>query len=136
MNHQKRMWGGRFQEETDILVKEFNASINVDKAMALQDIQGSIAHATMLAEEGILKAEEVETIISGLKGIAQDIERGHFAWSVDLEDVHMNVESELTKRIGSLGGKLHTARSRNDQVALDFRLKLRQESHELIELFR
>ncbi|MEZ4630140.1 MAG: argininosuccinate lyase [Deinococcales bacterium] len=135
-NSPQRMWGGRFQEETDKLVQEFNASINIDKAMALQDIAGSIAHATMLAERGIISPNEAESIIAGLKGIAEDIKAGQFEWSVALEDVHMNIESALTKRIGPLGGKLHTARSRNDQVALDFRLKLREESEMLIDMLR
>ena len=130
----KRMWGGRFAEQTDQLVQEFNASIKVDKAMALQDIQGSIAHATMLAEQGILPQDDVRIIIEGLGAIAKDIEAGKFSWSVELEDVHMNIERELTKRIGAVGGKLHTARSRNDQVATDFRLWLRDKTHELISL--
>ncbi len=130
----KRMWGGRFEEETDQLVQEFNASINVDKAMALQDIQGSIAHATMLVEQGILPSADVKTIIEGLSSIRSDIEAGKFSWSVELEDVHMNIERELSNRIGAVGGKLHTARSRNDQVATDFRLWLRDKTYELISL--
>lgn len=132
----KRMWGGRFAEETDQLVQEFNASISVDKAMALQDIQGSIAHATMLAEQGIVPEEEVKTIIGGLEAIREEVAAGRFTWSVELEDVHMNIERELTNRIGAVGGKLHTARSRNDQVATDFRLWLRDKTHDLIELLR
>jgi len=128
MTTKKRMWGGRFQEETDKLVQEFNASIEIDQTLALQDIQGSIAHATMLAKQTIISDDEAKTIIDGLNGIQKDIEAGNFAWSVELEDVHMNIEHELTNRIGSVGGKLHTARSRNDQVATDFRLWCREEN--------
>lgn len=129
-----RMWGGRFAEETDKLVQEFNASVGFDKRLALHDIQGSIAHATMLAEQDILTQAEAERIIQGLKVIRNDIEAERFAWQVELEDVHMNIERELTRRVGAVGGKLHTARSRNDQVATDFRLWLRDETHHLIAL--
>jgi argininosuccinate lyase len=132
----KRMWGGRFAEETDKLVQEFNASISVDKHMALQDIQGSIAHATMLAEQKIISKKEVAHIIKGLESIRKDVQAGKFEFKVELEDVHMNLERELTKRIGSVGGKLHTARSRNDQVATDFRLYVRDRSLELIGLLK
>jgi argininosuccinate lyase len=130
----KRMWGGRFTEETDKLVQAFNASIKVDKHMAPQDIQGSIAHATMLAEQGIISKKEATQIIKGLDGIRKDVQAGSFEFKVELEDVHMNVESELTERIGAVGGKLHTARSRNDQVATDFRLYVRDRTLSLIEL--
>jgi argininosuccinate lyase len=133
---QKRMWGGRFSEETDKLVQAFNASIQVDKHMVLQDIQGSIAHATMLAEQGIISKKESSQIIRGLEGIRKDVEAGTFTFKVELEDVHMNVERELTNRIGTVGGKLHTARSRNDQVATDFRLYVRDRTLELIELLK
>ena len=130
------MWGGRFTEATDALVERFNASVDVDKRLALVDIEGSIAHATMLGERGILAEDEVAQIIGGLRGLQGEVEAGTFAWSIKLEDVHMNLEHALTERIGAVGGKLHTARSRNDQVATDFRLWLRQETHVLIELFR
>ena len=130
----KRMWGGRFEEATDALVQQFNASVEVDKALALQDIQGSVAHATMLGETGILSSKEVETIVGGLESIRADVEAGSFEWRVDLEDVHMNIERALTERVGAVGGKLHTARSRNDQVATDFRLWLREKTYELIDL--
>jgi argininosuccinate lyase len=133
---QKRMWGGRFAEETDKLVQEFNASINVDKHMALQDIQGSVAHATMLGEQGIISKKEVAQIIKGLESIRKDVQAGKFVFKVELEDVHMNLERELTNRIGVVGGKLHTARSRNDQVATDFRLYVRDRSLELICLLK
>lgn len=132
----KRMWGGRFAEETDKLVQEFNASINVDKHMALQDIQGSIAHATMLAEQTIITKKEATQIIKGLESIRKDVQGGTFEFKVELEDVHMNVERELTNRIGAVGGKLHTARSRNDQVATDFRLYVRDRTLRLIELLQ
>ncbi len=127
----KRMWGGRFQEATDALVQQFNASIDIDKHMAVEDIDGSIAHATMLAETGILTDEEKDTIVEGLEAIGADIAAGKFTWRVDLEDVHMNIERALTERVGAVGGKLHTARSRNDQVATDFRLYLRKQSDDL-----
>ena len=130
------MWGGRFSQETDELVQEFNASIATDKRLAEQDIQGSIAHATMLAEQDILTKEESEKIIQGLKSILVDIKADKFTWLVELEDVHMNIEKELTSRIGPVAGKLHTARSRNDQVATDFRLWLRESTLETITLFK
>ena len=133
-NLSNKMWGGRFQEENDALVQEFNASINIDKVMALQDIQGSIAHATMLTERDILTDEEAQQIIDGLKAIRSDIQAGVFEWQVELEDVHMNIERALTERVGAVGGKLHTARSRNDQVATDFRLWLREQTYGLMDL--
>ncbi len=132
----KRMWGGRFAEETDKLVQEFNASINVDKHMALQDIAGSIAHATMLSEQKIISKKEAAQIIKGLESIRKDVQAGTFVFKVELEDVHMNIERELTNRIGAVGGKLHTARSRNDQVATDFRLYVRVRTLELIGLLK
>src|SRR5690554_5535571 len=128
----QQMWGGRFEQGMDALVAEFNASIGVDSLMAREDVTGSIAHATMLAEVGVFTADEADAIISGLEEILRSVERGELQWSAELEDVHMNIESELTRRIGPLGGKLHTARSRNDQVATDFRLFVRARTHELI----
>ena len=118
-------WGGRFNEPTDEFVKIFGASVFFDKILAPFDIQGSIAHATMLQEVGILSTDEKTQIIQGLEQILGEIEAGEFNWSVDLEDVHMNVESRLTQLIGDAGKKLHTGRSRNDQVATDIRLYLR-----------
>ncbi|MDZ7924194.1 MAG: argininosuccinate lyase [Marinagarivorans sp.] len=120
-------WGGRFTEPTDAFVQRFTASVHFDKRLYKQDIQGSIAHATMLAEVGVLTLDEKEQIVSNLNDIANDITQNKFIWSVELEDVHMNIESELTKRIGITGKKLHTGRSRNDQVATDIRLYLRDE---------
>src|SRR5690625_840092 len=131
-NSSQTMWGGRFKEAPAELVAEFNASIDVDRALAAHDIRGSIAHATMLAEQGILSEAEADTIISGLEEIGREIEAGSFEWRTELEDVHMNIEHALTEKIGPTGGKLHTARSRNDQVATDFRLWLREHTHALI----
>lgn len=119
------LWGGRFSEATDAFVQRFTASVGFDQRMYRQDIRGSIAHATMLASVGVLTDAEKTSIIDGLTAIQTDIEAGRFTWSVELEDVHMNIESELTARIGITGKKLHTGRSRNDQVATDIRLYLR-----------
>ncbi len=130
------MWGGRFAEETDALVQRFNASVGFDQRLALYDIEGSIAHATMLAEVGVLAPEEAEAIVAGLEQIREDILAGTFTWRVELEDVHMNIEQALRERIGPVGGKLHTARSRNDQVATDLRLYLRDEIQLLLKLLR
>ncbi|AKH21061.1 argininosuccinate lyase [Sedimenticola thiotaurini] len=123
----KKLWSGRFSEPTDAFVEAFTASVEFDQRLYRYDIQGSIAHATMLAKAGILTVEERDTIIAGLQQIQAQIEAGQFEWSVELEDVHMNVESRLTSAIGDAGKKLHTGRSRNDQVATDVRLYLRDE---------
>ncbi len=120
-------WGGRFSESTDAFVEEFTASINFDKRLYKHDIQGSRAHARMLAKAGILPAEDVEKIINGLDEIEADIAAGKIEWSVSLEDIHMNIEARLTDRIGIAGKKLHTGRSRNDQIATDIRLWLREQ---------
>jgi argininosuccinate lyase len=119
------LWGGRFTEATDAFVQRFTASVTFDKRMYRQDIQGSIAHATMLSAVGVLTDSEKSAIIDGLTAIGADIDAGRFEWSIALEDVHMNIESALTQRIGITGKKLHTGRSRNDQVATDIRLYLR-----------
>lgn len=121
------MWGGRFSEATDSFVAEFTASVNFDKRFANQDIDGSIAHATMLGKCGIITDDEKTKIVNGLNQVRQEIADGKFVWSVALEDVHMNVESRLTAIIGDVGKKLHTGRSRNDQVATDIRLYLREQ---------
>ena len=123
----EKLWGGRFTESTDAFVEEFNASIDFDQRLYAHDIQGSIAHATMLARVGVLSDAEQAQIVEGLQAIRDDIERGDFAWSRELEDVHMNIEARLTQRIGDVGKKLHTGRSRNDQVTTDVRLWLRDE---------
>jgi len=120
-----KLWGGRFQEPTDSFVQRFTASVQFDQRMASQDIQGSLAHASMLATIGILSSDELEAIKQGLQTIQAEIETGEFAWSIELEDVHMNIEARLTQLIGPAGKKLHTGRSRNDQVATDIRLYLR-----------
>ncbi|MBB3169685.1 argininosuccinate lyase [Simiduia aestuariiviva] len=120
-------WGGRFSEATDAFVERFTASVTFDQRLYHHDINGSIAHATMLAEVGVLTDPERDQIISGLEAIRAEIVAGKFQWSVQLEDVHMNIEAALTQRIGITGKKLHTGRSRNDQVATDIRLYLRDE---------
>ena len=127
MTPSSTMWGGRFSEATDAFVAEFTASVTFDKRLYKHDIQGSCAHATMLAKVGVLTVSERDAIIDGLAAIQADIEAGRFDWRVDLEDVHMNIEARLTDRIGITGKKLHTGRSRNDQVATDIRLYLRDE---------
>ncbi len=133
-------WGGRFSESTDAFVEEFTASINFDKRLYKHDIQGSRAHAQMLGKVGILNTTEVEQILSGLAIIEKMADAGELEWKVSLEDVHMNIEARLTDRIGIAGKKLHTGRSRNDQVATDVRLWLREQvdgiSHELRRLQR
>ena len=127
-----KLWGGRFSQPTDKFVEEFTASINFDQRMYRYDIEGSIAHAKMLAKQQIISDADAETIINGLKSILSDIEADNFEFSVALEDIHMNIEASLIERIGPVGGKLHTARSRNDQVALDIRLYLRDEIKAII----
>src|SRR3990170_4040031 len=122
----EKPWGGRFTEPTDAGVEAFTASVGFDRRLYRQDIAGSIAHAPMLAPVGGLTAAERDALVNGLKEIEIEIEAGGFAWSAALEDVHMNIEARLTDRIGDLGKKLHTARSRNDQVATDLRLYLRE----------
>lgn len=130
------MWGGRFSEATDSFVAEFTASVGFDQRFANQDIAGSIAHATMLAKAGIITEEEKDQIVAGLTQIKQEIADGKFVWSVALEDVHMNVESRLTAIIGDVGKKLHTGRSRNDQVATDIRLYLRDQTDIILGLLK
>ena len=129
----EKPWGGRFTEPTDAFVERFTASVGFDQRLYHHDIMGSIAHATMLAEVGVLTAEEKNQIIAGLNAVKADIEAGRFEWSVSLEDVHMNIEARLTDRIGITGKKLHTGRSRNDQVATDIRLYLRDEIDAIAE---
>jgi len=129
-NNQKStnsQWGGRFSEGVDAFVEKFTASIEFDQRMYRQDIAGSIAHATMLEKTGILSSDELQQIINGLNEVQQDIESGNLEWSIPLEDVHMNIEARLTDKIGITGKKLHTGRSRNDQVATDIRLYVRDE---------
>jgi len=129
-------WGGRFSEPTDAFVERFTASVGFDKRLYRADIAGSIAHATMLAKVGILREDQASQIIAGLKDIQASIEAREFEWSVSLEDVHMNIEAALTAKIGAVGKKLHTGRSRNDQVATDIRLYLRDGIDGLCEAIR
>jgi argininosuccinate lyase len=128
-------WGGRFNEPVDSFVARFTASVNFDQRLAQQDIQGSMAHAKMLEQAGVLSADELALICDGLQQIATEIVAGSFDWSVALEDVHMNIEAALTDRIGIVGKKLHTGRSRNDQVATDIRLWLRDQIDLIQPLF-
>ena len=127
-----KLWAGRFQKETDTLVNDFNSSIAFDARMYKEDIAGSIAHAAMLGRQGIIKEHEAEKIIGGLKAILADIEADKVEFSLENEDIHMNIETLLTQRIGDTGKRLHTARSRNDQVAVDFRLYVKQEIPKII----
>lgn len=129
-----KLWGGRFSKNTNELVDAFNASIDFDKRLYNEDIRGSIAHAKMLAKCGIIPVEDGEKIVAGLKDILADIEAGNFSFEVALEDIHMNVEARLTERIGQAGARLHTARSRNDQVALDMHMYMKREVAEIAEL--
>ena len=122
-----KLWAGRFQKETDTAVNDFNSSISFDARLYKEDIAGSMAHAAMLGKQGIIEEHEAEKIIEGLQAILADIEADKVAFSEENEDIHMNIESELTARIGDTGKRLHTARSRNDQVAVDFRLYVKKE---------
>src|SRR4051812_8015597 len=128
------MWKGRFQEPTSALVKRYGESVSFDRRLYAQDIRGSIAHAKALRKAGILTVAECKAIEKGLREIEAEISLGKFEWREDLEDVHMNIESALTKRIGAPGAKLHTARSRNDQIATDVRLWCRDEIGNLLGL--
>ncbi len=122
-----KLWGGRFSEPTDRFVERFTASIEFDARLYHHDIQGSIAHARMLAHVGILSDDECGAIVAGLQRIEQEMEAGKMQWSIANEDVHMNVERRLIELVGDVGKRLHTGRSRNDQVATDVRLYLRDE---------
>src|SRR5437588_1803510 len=125
------MWKGRFQQETAALLQRYSESISFDWRLWRHDIEGSIAHTAALQAAGLITAEEREKIVAGLREIGAEIEAGQFQFKTELEDIHMNIEAELTRRIGDAGAKLHTARSRNDQVVLDLRLYLRFESDEI-----
>ena len=129
-----KLWGGRFSKTTDEMINEFQASIDFDKRMYYEDIKGSIAHATMLKKCHIITEKEHEDIVNGLTAILNDIESGNFSFDIALEDIHMNIEKRLTERIGVAGGKLHTARSRNDQVALDTHMYVRKEVANIAKL--
>lgn len=129
-----KLWGGRFQKSTDKKVDDFNSSIRFDARMYRQDILGSIAHAKMLGKQGIIPKEDSEKIVCGLKDILADIENNKIEFMIDAEDIHMNIETILTERIGEAGKRLHTGRSRNDQVAVDIRMYLRDECDEIAEM--
>ena len=129
-----KLWAGRFQKETDDKVNDFNSSISFDARLYRQDIAGSIAHATMLGEQGIIAKEEADKIVATLKILLEEIEAGKVEFTKDSEDIHMNMEVLLTERIGATGTRLHTARSRNDQVAVDFRLYVKEEIPHIITM--
>ena len=135
-----QLWGGRFTKETDKLVYQFNASITFDKKLFEQDIEGSIAHVVMLEKQGILTCEEKDAIVKGLTGIRKDVMEGRLAITDEYEDIHSFVEANLIERIGDAGKKLHTGRSRNDQIALDMKLYVRSQvisiSESLLELLK
>ena len=130
----KKMWEGRFNKETDKLLEKFNASITFDKRMYEEDIKGSIAHSRMLGKQGIISSEEQKEIENGLLQIKNEIENGTFEFKIEDEDIHMSIEKRLTEIIGAVAGKLHTARSRNDQVALDVRMYVRKEAKKIKKL--
>lgn len=130
----EKLWGGRFEKSTDETINRFQASIDFDKRLYREDIRGSIAHANMLAAQKIISEEDRRKIVTGLNEIFEEIEAGKFEFSIDLEDIHMNIESRLTEKIGDAGRRLHSARSRNDQVALDMHLYMRRISVEVMNL--
>ena len=132
----EKMWAGRFEKASDKLADDFNSSIHFDSKMYRHDIRGSMEHAAMLCRSGIISAEELGSITSGLASILRDIDSGELEFDMNAEDIHMFVEAELTRRIGDAGKKLHTARSRNDQVALDLRLYMRDEALSVVELLK
>src|SRR5690606_26871411 len=132
--HAPKAWSGRFSEPVSDLVKRYTASVYFDRRMAAQDIRGSLAHARMLARQGIIGAQDLADIERGLETIAGEIERGEFAWNLDDEDVHLNIGKRLTALVGDAGKRLHTGRSRNDQVATDIRLWLRDAIDTILEL--
>jgi len=132
----KKLWGGRFEGRTDALVEQLGESVSFDRRLAPWDIRASIAHAEMLGERGIIPKRDVKKIVSGLNSIQKDIDAGRFEWDTAYEDVHMNIEAALTERVGDAGKRLHTARSRNDQIATDMRLWARDQVDTIVELLR
>jgi len=132
----RKPWGGRFREATDRLVEEFTESVSFDRRLALHDIRGSLAHVKALQKAGLLTEEEAQRLSEGLKAIEREIREGQFKFRMELEDVHMNIERALFERIGPLAGKLHTGRSRNDQVATDFKLYLIDETRDILSLLK
>jgi len=127
-----KLWGGRFEKSTDGMVDDFHSSITFDKRLYKQDITGSIAHATMLGEQGIIPKEDADKIVAGLRDLLADIDAGKIEFMLDAEDIHMNVETLLIERIGQAGKRLHTGRSRNDQVALDCRMYVKDAADEAV----
>lgn len=132
----KKLWAGRFKEDTEEVVEQFTSSLHFDVRLWRYDIDGSIAHVKMLGKQKILSAKDAAAILKGLNSVREDIERGRLKFKSTFEDVHMNIEDALTRKVGPVGGKLHTARSRNDQVALDLRLFLRDEIKEILKLVK
>ena len=130
-----KAWGGRFRQKTNRLVESFTVSVAVDRRLYAHDIQGSIAHCKTLGKARVLTASETKTIVRGLESVKKELDRGRFRFSPQDEDIHMAVERRLTELIGPLGGKLHTGRSRNDQVSLDIRLYLRDELSRIVDGF-
>ena len=124
-NASGKLWGGRFSAQTNPAVERFSASVHFDRALARYDIRGSIAHARMLGAQNLIPAADVDSLVGGLEAVAQEIEEGSFSFDPALEDIHMNIEARLRERIGPVAGRLHTGRSRNDQVATDLALYLR-----------
>ena len=131
-----KLWKGRFSKAATSSANEFNASIGFDQRMYNEDIAGSIAHAKMLGKQGIITMEESELIVKTLEEILEDIKAGKVEFTIEGEDIHMNIETILTERIGQTGKKLHTARSRNDQVAVDFKLYIKKEIHEICDILQ
>src|SRR3972149_3772318 len=131
-----KLWTGRFKEATNILAEELNASISFDKRLFRQDIRGSIAHAMTLQRAGALKKNEASKIIKGLRAIEKEISSGKFVFTPGMEDIHMAIEKRLIEKIGRLGGKIHTGRARNDQVALDERVYLKDEIVSILALIK
>ena len=129
-------WAGRFSEPVSELVKRYTASVDFDQRMWRQDIRGSLAHAKMLAKQAIISAQDLADIERGMKQVWEEIESGRFEWSLDLEDVHLNIEKRLTALVGDAGKRLHTGRSRNDQVATDIRLYLRDAIDDILGLIK
>ena len=133
MKKNTKKWSARFSEPTSEIVKRFNASVNFDQRLAMYDIEGSLAHAEMLKRQKVVSASDLKSIVKGLNQIKKEIIAQNFKWSIDSEDVHLNIENRLTEIIGVAGMKLHTGRSRNDQVATDMRLYLRDVVDKTIE---
>ena len=131
-----KMWSGRFSEASSSLLDDFNASIMYDRRLYKEDIEGSLAHAAMLQAQGILNSDELKAIQAGMAQVLEEIESGEFEWKISDEDLHMAIEKRLTAIIGEVGGKLHTARSRNDQVAVDFRRYVLRKDREIAQLLK